>query len=187
MQQLLRALQVSTGPRPKEVLAVPDLAKQVAGEVAKLLGLESKPPVSQPSPSLGNAKTEKAKSNLVFVVISFLDEMEPIFEGIKDAGAVVGLNVQRVKDVVGDYRITDKIIDMITSARFVVADLSYERPNVYSELGYARGQGKTVISIARKGTTIHFDVKDWTYIEYIDSRLLERDLKKRFEYELTAT
>ena len=83
------------------------------------------------------------------------------------------------------YRITDQIVQMITSARFVVADLTHERPNVYFELGFARGLGKTVITIAREGTTVHFDVKDWTYIPYIDSRLLERDMRKRFEFEMS--
>jgi nucleoside 2-deoxyribosyltransferase len=75
---------------------------------------------------------------------------------------------------------------MIEGARFVVADLTHERPNVYFELGYARGLGKTVVTIAREGTAVHFDVKDWTYIPYIDSRLLELDLKKRFEFELST-
>lgn len=88
------------------------------------------------------------------------------------------------KDVEGDYRITDKIIEMIQSARLVVVDLTHERPNVYFELGYARGLGKRVVTIARKESNIHFDVKDWKYLEYLDSRLLERDLKKRFEFEL---
>jgi hypothetical protein len=74
---------------------------------------------------------------------------------------------------------------MIEISRFVVVDLTHERPNVYFELGYARGLDKTVVSIARQGTMIHFDVKDWTYIPYIDSRLLERDLRKRFEFELS--
>jgi hypothetical protein len=67
----------------------------------------------------------------------------------------------------------------------IVADLSFERPNVYFELGYARGFGRTVITIAKKGTNVHFDVKDWVYIEYIDSRELEKKLKQRFEYELS--
>lgn len=176
MKQLLRALQVSEGPKPKDVVAVSDLAKAVASEVAKLLGLE------RISPSQA---TEKVNSKHVFVIISFQDDMEPIFEGIREAGRTLGLNVQRVKDVPGDYRISDQIIKMIHSAKFVVADLTYERPNVYFELGYARGLGKTVVTIARQGTTIHFDVKDWTYISYIDSRILERDLKKRFEIELS--
>ena len=73
---------------------------------------------------------------------------------------------------------------MILSSRLVVADLTHERPNVYFELGYARGVGKTVITIARRDAVIHFDVKDWTYIPYIDSRTLERDLKDRLRNEL---
>lgn len=177
VQQLLRALQVSVGPRPNEVLDAAKLAREVAGEVAKILGLESLP---KPAPSTPRDFDQK----LVFVIMAFRDDMEPIFEGIRDAGAAVGLTVKRVKDVQGDYRITDQIVQMISRSRFVVADLSHERPNVYFELGYARGLGKTVITIARDGTSIHFDVKDWTYIPYIDSRRLERDLKKRFEFEL---
>jgi hypothetical protein len=73
---------------------------------------------------------------------------------------------------------------MIGQARFIVADLTNERPNVYFELGYARGLGKTVITILRSGTNIHFDVRDWTYTEYFDSRPLENDLLQRFEFEL---
>lgn len=89
----------------------------------------------------------------------------------------------RVKDVHGDYRITDKIIEMINEARLIIVDLSHERPNVYFELGYARGLKKTVVTIAREATTLHFDVKDWTCIFYRDSRDLERKLKDRLEYE----
>jgi hypothetical protein len=178
MQRLLRALQVvPVGPRPQEVVDPAKLAREVAGEVAKILGLEAR---SQASP-IG----QKTDPSLVFVIMAFSPDMEPIFEGIKDAGAAVGLSVKRVKDVQGDYRITDQIVRMIGEARFVVADLSHERPNVYFELGFARGLGKTVITIAREGTPIHFDVKDWTYIPYIDSRILERDLTKRLEFELS--
>jgi hypothetical protein len=130
-------------------------------------------------------ETKFDSSNLVFAIIAFRDDMEPVFEGIKAAGMSVRLDVKRVKDVPGDYQITDQVIQMINSARFVVADLTHERPNVYFELGYARGIGKTVVTIAREGTNIHFDVKDWTCIFYTDSRVLEGDIKKRFEYELS--
>lgn len=177
MQKLLNTLHTSSGPKPKEVVQVKDLAKEVAGEVAKILGLENKV-LPTKLPTAINPK-------LVFVIIAFRDDMEPIFEGIKAAGKAVGLDVKRVKDVIGDYRITDQVIQMINSARFIVTDLTHERPNVYFELGYARGMGKTVITIAREGTNVHFDVKDWTYLPYTDSRILEGDLKKRFEYELS--
>lgn len=176
MKQLLRALQAAEGPKPKDVVAVDDLAKAVASEVAKLLGLESFP---------RSQATQEVSASDVFVIISFQDDMEPIFEGIQEAGRSLGLNVQRVKDVPGDYRINDQIIKMIQSAKFVVADLTHERPNVYFELGYVRGLGKTVVTIARQGTTIHFDVSEWACLFYTDSRILERDLKKRFEYEMS--
>lgn len=178
MQQLLRALEVvPAGPRPDEVLDAGKLAQQVAGEVAKLLGLET-----GPKPQAAAAQNSTA---LVFVIMAFSDDMEPIFEGIKGAGEALGLTVNRVKDLQGDYRITDQMIKMISNAQLVVADLTHDRPNVYFELGYARGIGKTVVTIAREGTNVHFDVKDWTYITYTDSRILERDLKKRFEFELS--
>jgi hypothetical protein len=179
IRQILHALQMPTGPRPKEVIDASKLAKEVAGEVAKILGLETLP--------RSEARSHDVNPHLVFVIAAFRPDMEPIFEGIREAGAAHGLDVKRVKDLQGDYRITDQIIQMIKAARFVVVDLSHERPNVYFELGYARGLGKTVITIAREGTTVHFDVKDWTYISYVDSRVLERDLKKRFEFELART
>jgi nucleoside 2-deoxyribosyltransferase len=121
---------------------------------------------------------------LVFVAASFAPDMEPIFQAISAAAQVVGLRAERVKDVKGDYRIPDKIFSMIERARLVVADLTHARPNVYFELGYARKCKKTVITILRKGTVAHFDVQDWTRLEYFDSRPLESDLVERFKFEL---
>lgn len=179
MAQLLRALNVATGPRPSDIVP-PQLAEQIANEVAKILGIANRQTDSQPQ-----AQYRQIDPKLVFVVTPFTSDLDPIFEGISAAGSSVGLNVKRVKDIQGDYRITDEIVRMLHTAWLIVVDLTHERPNVYFELGYARGLGKTVVTIAREGTPIHFDVKDWVYIPYTDSRLLERDLKKRFEYELS--
>ena len=175
LQQLLRAMEVPAGPSLTELLPR-GFAKEVAGEVAKILGIDVLRPAQQ---------SAVTNSKLVFVITAFRDDLDPIFEGIEAAGHAVGLDVKRVKDVPGDYRITDQLIRMIHEARLIVADLTHERPNVYFELGYARGLGKTIVTIAREGTPIHFDIKDWTYLTYIDSRILERDIKKRFEYELS--
>jgi hypothetical protein len=120
---------------------------------------------------------------LVFVITSFEDDMEPVYKAIKAAAGRHRLSAKRVKDIKGDYRITDKMLSLISQAKYVVADLTHERPNVYFELGYARGLGKIVITTVRKDTTVHFDVKDWTYIEYDDSRTLEDRLVERFTAE----
>jgi len=128
-----------------------------------------------------NQTQKSVKSNLVFVIIAFQDDMKFIFEGIQAVAKKYSLDAKRVSDVPGDYKITDKIIEMIHSAKFIVADLTHERPNVYFELGYARGVGKKVYTIAKKGTKIHFDVKDWKCIFYDDSRELETKLDKEFK------
>ena len=50
---------------------------------------------------------------------------------------------------------------MMGHAEFLVFDLSYEKPNVYYELGYAHGIGNhagNTLLIAREGTRIHFDI-----------------------------
>ncbi len=132
----------------------------------------------------GRPERQEEVSSLVFVICPFSPDMDAIFEGIREAAKAVGLEAKRVKDVVGDYQITTELMSMIAQARLIVADLSHERPNVYFELGYARGLGKTVVTCAREGTTIHFDAKDWTYIPYNDSRVLERELLNRFKFEL---
>jgi len=105
--------------------------------------------------------------------------------GVPAAAISVGLRAQRMKDVQGDYRVTEKILTLLRTADMVVADLTHERPNVYFELGYARGIGKTVITIMRAGAQAHFDVQDWTYLEYIDSRPLEHQIREQFAFELT--
>jgi hypothetical protein len=152
-----------------------DFAKEVAREVMHVLRADPQGirlPDWSPDP------------DLVFVIISFTPDMEPIFEGVKAAGETHNLRAERVKDIPGDYRITDKVVQMIHSAKIIVADLTHERPNVYFELGYARGLSKTVITIARENTKLHFDVKDWTCFFYNDSRVVQRYLDERFAYEL---
>src|SRR5437879_4128964 len=41
------------------------------------------------------------------------------------------------------------------NAKFVLADLSYERPSCYFELGLAQALGARVVIIAETGTLIH--------------------------------
>ncbi len=97
------------------------------------------------------------------------------------------MEAQRIKDVDGDFRITETILEMIQTAKLVVADLTNERPNVYFELGYARGKGKKVITLLKRGSKAHFDVTGWNYMEYIDSRPLEEDLVDRFKKDLQSS
>jgi nucleoside 2-deoxyribosyltransferase len=176
MTSQVRDLRTPRRP-PRDVHAADELADDIAARVLAILdGRKVGSLTAEPAPG----------STLVFVICSFEPQMEPVYAAIAAAARAVGLHAERVKDVQGDYRVTETILGMIRQARLVVADLTFERPNVYFELGYARGLGKTVITLLRAGATAHFDVRDWTYLEYIDSRPLETDLLERMRYELRS-
>ena len=49
----------------------------------------------------------------------------------------------------------ERASDDIRKAKFVLADLTYERPSCYFELGLAEATGVDVGIIAKKGTPIH--------------------------------
>jgi hypothetical protein len=171
-----RSLEESHEPPPSALVNKDEIIQAAIAGVLERLKVEMRGVLSH---------SDTIDEKLVFVVASFQRDMEPAFEAIKAAASAVGLRAQRVKDVTGDYKISDTMLMMIRQARLVVADLTHERPNVYFELGYARGLGKTVITIMREGSKVHFDVQDWTYLPYIDSRPLERDLIERFNIELS--
>lgn len=73
--------------------------------------------------------------------------------------------------------IITKIKENIKKAEIVVADLTYERPNCYFELGYAMALNKDIIITAKKGTHIHFDISGYEIITYENVRILNRELK----------
>lgn len=173
----LAALARSDEPPPSAHVDMEALIEAIVERKLARMGVDA---------SHGEAEPDVVDPESIFVIASFAADMEPAFEAVDAAAGAVGLRAHRVKDIAGDYRITDRILSGIRRARFVVVDLTHERPNVYFELGYARGLGKTVVTIMRKGTAAHFDVQDWTYLEYIDSRPLERDLTERFRYELAS-
>lgn len=46
-------------------------------------------------------------------------------------------------------------LEMIMQTDFVIADLSYERPSCYYELGYLQAMKKKVYLLAEQSTVIH--------------------------------
>jgi hypothetical protein len=99
--------------------------------------------------------------NLVFVMMSFRDDMRGVYSVIKDGCEQLGLRAGRVDEGGGSGIVLREITELIERAEFIVCDLTFERPNVYYELGYAHAVGNEsdeILLIARKGTEIHFDI-----------------------------
>jgi hypothetical protein len=90
--------------------------------------------------------------------------------------------IERADEISHTRTITDIILAAINRARFVVADLTAERPNCYYELGYAHALRKPVIVLAKQDTTRHFDISTYKWNYWNDYQ----DLKPQFEKEVAA-
>lgn len=102
------------------------------------------------------------QTGYVFVAMPIDDgSYDDVLEAIKEACQRCGLTAERIDEAESNDRITDRILESIRKAQFVVVDLtdSRPRPNVFYEAGYAQGIGRLPIYIARKGTALHFDLK----------------------------
>ena len=73
-----------------------------------------------------------------FVAMAFDHKAtDAIFKILRKTLGPVGINAQRVDRIEHNDNIDTKIISEIEAARMVIADLTYARPSVYFEAGYA--------------------------------------------------
>jgi hypothetical protein len=123
-------------------------------------------------------KPKPSSSNTVFIIMPFADEYVDTHDTIKRAilNADPNLEPERVDEKPGAISITDEIHRSIQNACLVICDLTNERPNVYYELGFAKGISKPLICIAKEGTQIHFDVYGLKTIFFRTYRDLEQKL-----------
>ena len=105
-------------------------------------------------------------------------ELEDVLDSIKEGAQRCGVQAERVDEAQSNERITDRILESIRKAEFVIVDLTYSRPNVYYEAGYAQGIGKTPVFVAQKGTELEFDLKDYPVIFFENHRQLKDELEK---------
>ena len=141
---------------------------------------------TEPTPTLPLPTAPRIQSdillNYAFVAMP-MDKgnpsLEDVLDSIKEAGRRCGIQAERVDDPQSNERITDRILESIRRAEFVIADLTNSKPNVYYEAGYAHALDKTPIYIARERTTLEFDLKDYSVIFFKNLRQLKDDLERR--------
>ena len=128
------------------------------------------------------AQSEVKNQAFVMMSISPEDaELEDVLNAIKRAMKKYEIDCKRVDEVPHSGKITDLILEYIKISKYLVCDITKERPNVYYELGYAHGIGREVILIAKHGSSMHFDIKDYNTIFYRNLTDLESSLEKRIE------
>jgi len=135
---------------------------------------------------VGTRSDAQNHPDIVFVLTAYSSDMDEAFIAVKNAAKECDLTAMRAVDQIGDDRVHDTLLESIRDAGMIVADLTNERPNVYFELGYARGLNKTVVTVAREGTMLHFNVADYRCLIYRDRAQLEDVLIRRFKVERAA-
>jgi hypothetical protein len=102
-----------------------------------------------------------------------------VLDAIKEAADQCGVYAERVDEPQINERITDRIIESIKRAQYVIVDLTKSRPNVYFEAGFAHGLGRIPIYIACEGTELEFDLKDYPVLFFRNLKELKSLLKRR--------
>ena len=119
----------------------------------------------------------------VFVVMKFGDKpLDSAYEGvIVPEIERQGLKVVRIDEIQDSGKITDQVLEAISSSKYILADLSGERPNCYYECGFAHALGKELILTIRSSDSIHFDLAGYRFITWETEAELRRKLRIRFE------
>ena len=158
-----------------------NLIPTVLDMVDQTIGVLRDPPPVKDQQSSATVQVEQVP-NYAFVAMpidSANPELGDVLDAVKEACNRCGVRAERVDEPASNERITDRVLQSIRAAEFVIVDLTASRPNVYYEAGFAHGLGKLPIYIAKKGTDVGFDLKDYPVIFFESLRQLKDDLERR--------
>ena len=155
-----------------------DMIEQTIGVLTSLPDIEEKVQEN----SVHNQIKIDTQKNYAFIAMAIdpeNPELEDVLDAIKESATRCGIEAERVDEVHSNERITDRILESIRKAEFVIIDLTHSRPNVFCEAGYAQGIGKTPIYLAKEGTKLEFDLKDYPVIFFRNMKQLKDNLENR--------
>lgn len=108
----------------------------------------------------------------IFVIMPFANEFDSVYQKlIKKPLEEKNHVINRADDVSSHQSIPKTIIQNISNADLVIADLTAQNPNVYYELGISHTLNKPTIHIIQDFDDLGFDIKSYNAIKY--SRLFD--------------
>lgn len=101
-----------------------------------------------------------------FVLMPFKEELKPIYDDhIVKICKELSISVTRADQIFAPGHVMDQVREQVTSARYVIADLTDNNPNVFYELGICHAIGKQVVLMSQN-TDIPFDIRHLRYLRY---------------------
>ncbi|NOQ26835.1 MAG: hypothetical protein GQ564_15855 [Bacteroidales bacterium] len=148
-------------------------------EILEILKIEN-------STKYSKSLLEKSFSSLedqVFVIMKFgNEELDSAYEGVIEPCInkfdLLSVRVDKIQD---SGKINDQILENIAKSKFIIADLSGERPNCYYETGFAHALGKELILTIKENEKIHFDLNGYRFITWKTEADLRRKLIERIK------
>ena len=124
-----------------------------------------------------------APKQQAFVVMQFGDKtLDSAYTGvIKRVIESHGLKSVRIDEIQDAGKITDQVLQNIATSKYIIADLSGERPNCYYETGFAHALGRQLILTVRKPGVVHFDLAGYRFIQWETEAELREGLNKRLD------
>lgn len=108
------------------------------------------------------------KKPICFVVMQFTDEYNSLYSSvIQPTCEEYGYDVVRADDFYNSGLIIEDITRSIRESTIVIADITPDNPNVFYEVGFAHGIGKTTILMSnRKRERLPFDLSGFRTLFY---------------------
>jgi hypothetical protein len=155
--------------------ATNECTKEIVGEI---MGNK----MALPSRSLLQ-KALSAPEKKTFVIMKFGDpELDSVYElAIKPVVVSYGLECVRIDEIPDSGSITDQVLEHIATSKYIISDLTGERPNCYYETGFAQALGKEMILTVKHPGELHFDVQAYRFIVWKTAKELRDLLLDRFD------
>jgi hypothetical protein len=116
-----------------------------------------------------------------FVIMQFSDEYNQLYEEvIRPVTEEFGVVCVRADEYHTTNPIIEDIINSITEASVVIADITPDNPNVFYEVGYSHALGKpTILLCDKKRTKLPFDVSSFRTLFYDNTIAGKTQVEKR--------